>query len=512
MLYNTLMFKKFFKLSLFLFFFFAITSNASAQMSPQISANEITAYSVRLNLFNFALNTNYSISLVSDTGERFLNNVRTDGTGAFQVIFNNLKSDPDGVGYNAYVSAVGDQRFLATTSFKTKSSGITFSNVTGASATIRATGLDGYEPVPDNTYVVSLRAPNIRYDKNTNATGGNIEVFFDRLLPNKSYEVFISRGNDTSNFVLKGNLQTLPATFKRDKITATSASFIADGLDISYKYNFSVQTNTGLLQILSTPNTQGVARADFTFNACEKTPCPTFTAYIKRVNTNGSEQDVGLTPIQFSLVNSTLNISNLTTDSVTIQASGLNPGDKVEFWIGGVNENKQVEVSSSGIAEVSFSGLKEDFEYEVVASKINENQSQTRIGDTRFKTSAKETTNDIILSEEIKALGNGLIPCGTKKDPKTGVVLEPCTYKHLFDLINNVVNFILYFLAIPIAAIMFAYAGFLYLSSQGDTSKVSKATGIFGDVAMGLIYIAAAWLIIKTVLSILGYDGSWIGF
>jgi uncharacterized membrane-anchored protein YitT (DUF2179 family) len=118
------------------------------------------------------------------------------------------------------------------------------------------------------------------------------------------------------------------------------------------------------------------------------------------------------------------------------------------------------------------------------------------------------------------ALKSELIPCGTESTPlvtKDGVqtggeIIEPCTFNHLLTMVNNVVDFVLFRLALPIAAILFAYAGFMLITSGGEVGKKKKALGVFWNVGLGLVIMAAAWLIINTILSILGFDGSWIGF
>lgn len=88
---------------------------------------------------------------------------------------------------------------------------------------------------------------------------------------------------------------------------------------------------------------------------------------------------------------------------------------------------------------------------------------------------------------------------------------DGCGWNDLMTLINTVITFILFRMAIPIAAIMFAYAGILLLTSGGDPAKKTKAKELFTGVAIGLIIAAAAWLIINTILSILGYQhtGTW---
>jgi hypothetical protein len=100
----------------------------------------------------------------------------------------------------------------------------------------------------------------------------------------------------------------------------------------------------------------------------------------------------------------------------------------------------------------------------------------------------------------------GLVPCQTSTTKDV-----PCDFNAFIGLIDKMINYILY-MAVPICAIMFAYAGFLLITAGGSEGK-TKAKGIFTNAAIGLLFVATAWLIVKTVLSILGYnDASWIGF
>jgi len=94
----------------------------------------------------------------------------------------------------------------------------------------------------------------------------------------------------------------------------------------------------------------------------------------------------------------------------------------------------------------------------------------------------------------------GLVPCD-------GSAENPCGFDQFLTLINTIVN-ILFVMVVPIAAIIFAYAGFELITSGGETSKREKAKKIFTNVAIGLIVAAAAFLIVKTVLSIVGYTGT----
>ena len=81
-----------------------------------------------------------------------------------------------------------------------------------------------------------------------------------------------------------------------------------------------------------------------------------------------------------------------------------------------------------------------------------------------------------------------LVPCGING--------PDCDFDDLVDLARRVINFLLG-VAVPIAAIMFAYAGFLYLTSAGDTAKRGKATSIFQNVFWGFVLALSAWLIVN---------------
>lgn len=91
-------------------------------------------------------------------------------------------------------------------------------------------------------------------------------------------------------------------------------------------------------------------------------------------------------------------------------------------------------------------------------------------------------------------------------------LVPPCTpncgFNDLLTLVNNVINFILKFMVIPIAAIMFAYAGFLLITAGGEAAHArTKAKEIFTNAIIGLIIAVAATLIVKMILSIAGYTG-----
>ncbi|KKT75505.1 MAG: hypothetical protein UW71_C0002G0005 [Parcubacteria group bacterium GW2011_GWB1_44_7] len=91
--------------------------------------------------------------------------------------------------------------------------------------------------------------------------------------------------------------------------------------------------------------------------------------------------------------------------------------------------------------------------------------------------------------------GQPVVPCD-------GSTAKPCDFNALIVLANNIISIAIY-LAILVAVAMFAYAGFLYLTSAGDTGKMKQAHTIFTNAAVGFIFVLAAWLIITLILSAL---------
>ncbi|MFZ2886366.1 MAG: hypothetical protein WA021_00935 [Minisyncoccia bacterium] len=84
-----------------------------------------------------------------------------------------------------------------------------------------------------------------------------------------------------------------------------------------------------------------------------------------------------------------------------------------------------------------------------------------------------------------------------------------CTVCHLATLAQNILNTGI-FAFIFLSAVLFAYAGFMYVTNEA-LHKKDSARSIFTNVAGGLIILLSAWLIIDTLMkSVLGGDfGPW---
>jgi hypothetical protein len=91
------------------------------------------------------------------------------------------------------------------------------------------------------------------------------------------------------------------------------------------------------------------------------------------------------------------------------------------------------------------------------------------------------------------AQNQGLVPCNG----------PDCTFVSVVTLINKVMQFLVYDVAVPISAVLFAWAGFLFLTSAGNSGQIEKAKGIFMNVFIGLVVALAAWLIVNLITTAL---------
>lgn len=63
-------------------------------------------------------------------------------------------------------------------------------------------------------------------------------------------------------------------------------------------------------------------------------------------------------------------------------------------------------------------------------------------------------------------------------------------------------------ISLLVVSIAIAYAGWLYMTSGGDSGKRKQANKIFTNSAVGFIIVLSAFLIIELILNVLGYAGN----
>lgn len=106
-----------------------------------------------------------------------------------------------------------------------------------------------------------------------------------------------------------------------------------------------------------------------------------------------------------------------------------------------------------------------------------------------------------VVTHIASAFSTNLIVCGTSANsvpPPPPGTSHPCDFNDLVTLAVNFVNFLITY-SFLVAVISFSYAGFLYLTSQGNPGQISKAHGIFKTTAIGFLIVLSAWLIVYAI-------------
>ena len=89
--------------------------------------------------------------------------------------------------------------------------------------------------------------------------------------------------------------------------------------------------------------------------------------------------------------------------------------------------------------------------------------------------------------------------CGQFVDGK----LKECGWNDLITLIKNAIDFIVLYLLVPLATISIAWSGFKIMISGDNASAKTIAKERLLKVVYGFAAILAAWLIVKTILSVI---------
>ena len=116
-----------------------------------------------------------------------------------------------------------------------------------------------------------------------------------------------------------------------------------------------------------------------------------------------------------------------------------------------------------------------------------------------FATTLLVVSNLMIFSTVLGA--EGIVNCDGKD----------CTWASFFGAIGAIMKYI-YITAFSISTLLFAYAGVLLMTSQGDTGKVTQAKDIFKNVIIGITIMFLSYWGIYMLLKGLGVDQNFYQF
>jgi hypothetical protein len=117
---------------------------------------------------------------------------------------------------------------------------------------------------------------------------------------------------------------------------------------------------------------------------------------------------------------------------------------------------------------------------------------------TRYNAYIKLTSISVFITISgffypLQAEAQGLVGCSGADD---------CDWDAFVGMITGLIGWLI-IIATSVAALLFMYAGFLYLTSGGDDSKVKQAKAIFINTAIGFAIMLIAVLLVETIVDFL---------
>ncbi len=107
----------------------------------------------------------------------------------------------------------------------------------------------------------------------------------------------------------------------------------------------------------------------------------------------------------------------------------------------------------------------------------------------------QETTQQLLSNRDLLISGGsrpgGLIDCDGPE----------CDIGNLMRTINKIIAEMIK-IAVAVVSIIFAYAGWIYMTAAGDTSKISQAHGMFKKAAVGFAIVLTAYLLVKILIDV----------
>lgn len=93
----------------------------------------------------------------------------------------------------------------------------------------------------------------------------------------------------------------------------------------------------------------------------------------------------------------------------------------------------------------------------------------------------------------VLASAAGLVPCGGPDE-------DPCEISHFFQMLYRIYDFLIKWIAFPLAVLGVTIGGVLILISAGSPNLLGLGKKILYSAIIGLVLVFCSWLIINTIL------------
>jgi hypothetical protein len=95
--------------------------------------------------------------------------------------------------------------------------------------------------------------------------------------------------------------------------------------------------------------------------------------------------------------------------------------------------------------------------------------------------------------------------CGTRTASDGTPIYGECSFDDLIAATLYAINYAS-LIAIGLVGIVIAWAGFKYMTSEGNPGKRAQANGVLTKAVIGMAFILGAWLIVQFIVKALGIN------
>ena len=123
---------------------------------------------------------------------------------------------------------------------------------------------------------------------------------------------------------------------------------------------------------------------------------------------------------------------------------------------------------------------------------------------------------NIILAFVLGTLAIFVIPTSVFAEIPTSIVpacmnnIGGCTLCDIWPLANNIINFLLFGLAIPVLTVVLIWGGVMWTTAGASPGNIEQGKKIMTSGIIGILIAFAGWLIVDTVIKTLASGGSMI--
>lgn len=108
----------------------------------------------------------------------------------------------------------------------------------------------------------------------------------------------------------------------------------------------------------------------------------------------------------------------------------------------------------------------------------------------------------------------GLIPCGREIDDASTPTTDeskPCSIPHIFLLLKNILDFILWKVSLFVLLILAVITGATSYFSLGGSNSLARIKTVFKSFFVGFLVLMFAWMFINILLMLFGFQSQFFG-